>query len=216
VNIGVILVDDHAVVRDGLRHLIEAQADLKVLAGFGDGREAVSFAVAEHPDVAVVDVAMPGMNGIEVARQIHDACPASHVLMLSMHAELEYIYQAMRAGADGYLIKESAGSELVDAVRALHAGRRYFSRKLDGSAIERYARERERGERNPLERLSSRERQVMQLIVEGMTSAEVAERLRLSPKSVETYRSRLMGKLQIEDMPGLVKFAIRSGVTSTQ
>jgi DNA-binding NarL/FixJ family response regulator len=214
VNIGVILVDDHAVVRDGLRHLIEAQADLKVLAGFGDGRDAVSFAVAEHPDVAVVDVAMPGMNGIEVARQIHDGCPASRVLMLSMHAELEYIYQAMRAGADGYLIKESAGSELVDAVRALHSGRRYFSRKLDGAAIERYARE--RGERNPLERLSARERQVMQLIVEGMTSAEVAERLSLSPKSIETYRSRLMAKLDIEDLPGLVKFAIRSGVTSTQ
>jgi DNA-binding NarL/FixJ family response regulator len=212
--IDVILVDDHAVVRDGLRHLIEAQADFRVLAGFGDGRDAVKFANTEHPDVAVVDVAMPGMNGIEVARHIHDACPASRVLMLSMHAELEYIYQSLRAGATGYLIKESAGAELVDALRALHEGRRYFSRKLDSTAIERYVRE--RGERNPIESLSARERQVMQLIVEGMTSAEVAERLGLSPKSVETYRSRLMAKLQIEDLPGLVKFAIRSGVTSVQ
>lgn len=212
--IGVILVDDHEVVRDGLRHLLEAEADLRVLAGFGEGAEAVRFAAHAHPDVALIDVAMPGMNGIEVARRIHDACPATQVLMLSMHADLEYIYQAMRAGARGYLIKESAGSEVVNAVRALHAGKRYLSRNLDESAIERYLRE--RGERNPLERLSARERQVLQMIVEGMTSAEVAERLSLSPKSVDTYRSRLMAKLEIEDLPALVKFAIRHGVTSVR
>lgn len=213
-SISVVLVDDHAVVREGLRHLIDAHVDMHVLASFGDGREAVRYASTEHPDLVVIDVAMPGMNGIEVARLIHDACPASQVLMLSMHADLEYIYQAVRAGASGYLIKEAAGSELVAAVRALNAGRRYFSRKLDDGAIDRYIRD--RGERNPLERLSTRERQVMQLIVEGMTSAEVAERLGLSPKSVDTYRSRLMDKLGLEDLPGLVKFAIRSGVTSAQ
>src|SRR5262245_61086062 len=115
----VILIDDHEVVRDGLRHVIEAQTDLRVLAGFGDGREAVRFAAEAHPDVAVVDVAMPNMNGIEVTRQIHDACPGTEVLILSMHADLEYIYQAFRAGARGYVLKESAGSEVVGALRAL-------------------------------------------------------------------------------------------------
>ena len=212
--ISVILVDDHEVVRDGLRHLIEAQPDLRFLAGFSDGQEAVRFAASAHPDVAVVDVAMPNMNGIEVTRQIHDACPATEVLILSMHAEPEYIYKAFRAGARGYVIKESAGGEVVGALRTLRSGRRYLSRKLDRYAIERYIGE--RGEDNPLERLSARERQVLQLIVEGKTSAEVAARLGLSPKSVDTYRSRMMKKLEIEDLAALVKFAIRHGITSLE
>jgi DNA-binding NarL/FixJ family response regulator len=212
--ITVILVDDHEVVRDGLRHLIDAQPDLRVLASFGEGRTAVRYAAETHPDIAVVDIAMPGMNGIEVTRLIHDACPASQVLVLSMHADPEYIYQAFRAGAAGYVVKDSAGSEVVSALRAVHAGRRYLSRGLDEEAIERYLRE--RGEGNPLERLSARERQVLQLIVEGRTSAEVAEQLNLSPKSVDTYRSRLMAKLGIGDLPALVKFAIRHGITSME
>jgi DNA-binding NarL/FixJ family response regulator len=214
VPISLILVDDHEVVREGLRHLLAAEPDLEVLAAFGDGREAVRFAVSAEPDVAIVDIAMPGLNGVEVTRQIHDACPASQVLILSMHADPEYLYQAFRAGARGYLVKDSAGSELVSAVRAVHGGRRYLSRKLDEAAIDRYLRE--RGDENPLERLSARERQVLQLVVEGRTSAEVAGMLKLSPKSVDTYRSRLMAKLALEDLPSLVKFAIRHGVTSVR
>jgi DNA-binding NarL/FixJ family response regulator len=210
--INVILVDDHEVVRDGLRHLIEAQPDLRVLGAFGDGREAVDFSIAKHPDVAVVDVAMPGMNGIEVARQIHDGSPDTEVLMLSMYADPEYIYQAFRAGARGYLAKDSAGAEVVAALRAVHARRRYLSRKLDEAAVERYLRE--RGPENPLERLSARERQVLQLVVEGKTSAAIAMALNLSPKSVDTYRSRLMGKLELRNLPALVKFAIRHGITT--
>ena len=199
--ISVILVDDHEVVRDGLRHLIELQPDLKFLGGFGDGVAAVRFAASAHPDVAIVDIAMPRMNGIEVTRQIHDICPGTEVLILSMHADPEFIYQAFRAGARGYIIKESAGGEVVSAVRTLRTGTRYLSK---------------RGEDNPIERLSARERQVLQLIVEGRTSAEVAERLSLSPKSVDTYRSRMMKKLEIEDLASLVKFAIRHGITSLQ
>jgi len=201
VPISVILVDDHEVVRDGLRHLIELQPDLKFLGGFGDGVAAVRFAASAHPDVAIVVVAMPRMNGIEVTRQIHDICPGTEVLILSMHADPEFIYQAFRAGARGYIIKESAGGEVVSAVRTLRTGTRYLSK---------------RGEDNPIERLSARERQVLQLIVEGRTSAEVAERLSLSPKSVDTYRSRMMKKLEIEDLASLVKFAIRHGITSLQ
>ena len=210
--ISVILVDDHEVVRDGLRHLIEAQPDLRFLGGFGDGAAAVRFAASAHPDVAIVDIAMPRMNGIEVTRQIHDACPGTEVLILSMHADPEFIYQALRAGARGYIIKESAGAEMVDALRMLRGGQRYLSRKIDAAGLERYLLE--RGDDNPIERLSARERQVLQLIVEGRTSAEAAERLSLSPKSVDTYRSRMMKKLEIEDLASLVKFAIRQGITS--
>lgn len=211
--VNVILVDDHAVMRDGLRYLIEAELDLKVVASFSDGIEAVRFAAAAHPEVAVVDIAMPGMNGIEVTRQIRDACPSSQVLILSMHADLEFIYQALRAGARGYLIKESAGGEVVTAIRALHAGSRYLSRKLDREAIERYLQE--RGD-HPLDHLSPRERQVLQLTVEGMTSAETGAILSLSPKSVDTYRSRLMRKLELDGLPALVRFAIRHGITTDQ
>jgi DNA-binding NarL/FixJ family response regulator len=212
--ISVILVDDHEVVRDGLRHLVEAQPDLRFLGGFGEGGAAVRFCAAAHPDIAVVDIAMPRMNGIEVTRQIHDVSPGTEVLILSMHADPEFIFQAFRAGARGYLIKESAGAEVVNALRALQGGERYVSQKIDAAALERYLRG--RGEDNPIERLSARERQVLQLIVEGRTSAEVAERLSLSPKSVDTYRSRMMKKLEIEDLASLVKFAIRHGITSLQ
>ena len=212
--INVILIDDHEVVRDGLRHLIESQPDLRFLAGFGDGSAAIRYAMSAHPDVAIVDIAMPRMNGIEVTRQIHDACPETEILILSMHADPEFIYQAFRAGARGYIIKESAGGEVVNALRVLRGGQRYLSQKIDGAEFERYLRD--RGEDNPIERLSARERQVLQLIVEGRTSAEAAARLNLSPKSVDTYRSRMMKKLEIEDLATLVKFAIRHGITSLQ
>ena len=212
--ISVILVDDHEVVRDGLRHLIEAQPDLEYLAGFGDGSAAVRYAAARQPNVAIVDIAMPKMNGIEVTRQIHDVCPETEILILSMHADPEFIYQAFRAGARGYVIKESAGAEVVTALRTLRGGQRYVSQKIDGTELERYLRE--RGEDNPIERLSARERQVLKMIVEGHTSLQVATRLGLSPKSVDTYRSRMMKKLEIDDLASLVKFAIRHGITSLQ
>ena len=211
--ISVLLVDDHTVVRDGVRQLLEVQPGIRVIGSFADGREAVGFAKANDFDVAVVDVGMPGLNGIEVARQIHDACPESHVLMLSMHSNPEFVYQAFEAGAQGYLLKESAGSEVIDAVKAVHGGKRFLSRKIAGNPLEHYIRERRR-KGSPLLQLSAREREVLQLIVEGKTSAEVGLMLNLSPKSVDTYRSRLMKKLDIGDMPGLVKFTIRYGLTS--
>lgn len=211
--ISVLLVDDHAVVRDGVRHLLEVQPGIRVVGSFGEGRAAVAFAEANDVSVAVIDVAMPGMNGIEVARQIHDACPGTHILILSMHSSPEHVYQAFEAGAQGYVLKESAGSEVTDAVRAVHAGRRFLSRKIDGSNLDLYIRERRR-KGSPLLQLSARERQVLQLIVEGKTSVEVGAVLNLSPKSVDTYRSRMMKKLELGDMPGLVKFAIRHGLTT--
>ena len=191
-----------------------ASARSRIVGSFGDARRAVQFATEAPPDVAVLDIALPGLDGIEAARRIHDLCPDTHILMLSMHASPEHVYQALRAGASGYVLKESAGGEVVAAVRALHAGRRYLSEKIPRRLVDDYIRE--RSPDHPLERLSRRELQVLKLIVEGSTSNEVGALLGLSPKSVDTYRSRMMAKLEIDDLATLVKFAIRHGVTSVE
>jgi DNA-binding NarL/FixJ family response regulator len=211
--ISVLLLDDHAVVRDGLCALIDAHPDLRVVGSFAATGDALRFAATSAPDVAVLDIALGGgFDGVDAAKRFHDQCPETHILMLSMHASPEYVYQSLRAGATGYVLKESAGDEVVAAVRAVHAGQRFLSEKISARTIEDYVRE--RGPEPPLERLSPRERQVMKLIVDGHSSSEVAALLGVSPKSVDTYRSRMMAKLGIEDLPGLVKFAIRHGVTT--
>jgi DNA-binding NarL/FixJ family response regulator len=212
--ISVLLLDDHAVVRDGLQALLAVEADIRVVGSFADAGSAVQFAADAPPDVAVLDIALPGLDGIEAARRIHDLCPDTQILMLSMHASPEHVYQALRAGAKGYVLKESAGGEVVDAVRAVHSGRRYLSEKLSPRALDDYIRE--RGTDHPLEKLSRRELQVLKLIVEGHTSSQVGALLGLSPKSIDTYRSRMMVKLEIDDLANLVKFAIRQGVTSVE
>ena len=213
-TIDVLLLDDHAVVRDGLQALLAVQPDIRVVGSFGDSARAMQFVAQTPPDVAVLDIAMPGLDGIEAARRIHDLCPDTHILMLSMHASPEHVYQALRAGASGYVLKESAGGEVVAAVRAVHAGQRYLSEKLSPRALDDYIRE--RGPDHPLEKLSRRELQVLKLIVQGHTSNEVGGLLGLSPKSIDTYRSRMMQKLEIDDLASLVKFAIRNGVTSLE
>ena len=210
--IRIILVDDHALVREGVSRLLEAQPDMRVVGSFGDGDAAIRFAAREEPDVAILDIAMPQANGIDVARQLRDASPDTHLLVLSMHSNPEYVHQALLAGALGYVAKESAGPVLVEAVRVVHAGRRYLSESLGQEAIRRSSQSSE--ERDPLGALSAREREVLRHTVEGRTIAETARRLGLSPKSVETYRSRLMTKLDIDGLPALVKFAIRHGITT--
>jgi DNA-binding NarL/FixJ family response regulator len=212
VRISILLLDDHAVVRDGLQALLGAQPDMEVAGSFGDAMKAIHFASLAPPDVALLDIALPGLDGVETARRIHDLCPGTHILMLSMHASLEHVYQALRAGASGYVLKESAGREVVAAVRSVYEGKRYLSEKIPARALDDYMSA--RGADHPLERLSPREMQVLKLIVEGSTSNEVAALLGVSPKSIDTYRSRLMAKLAIDDLPGLVKFAIRHGVTT--
>lgn len=210
--IHILLVDDHSVVRDGLCALLATQPDLHVAGSFADCREALAFASASPPDVAVLDIALAGADGIDCAKRIHEACPETDILMLSMHASAEYVYQALRVGATGYVMKESAGAELISAIRAVHAGRIYLSEKIPARDIAAYLKG--RGWNHPLERITERERQVLRLIVDGHTSNEVAKLLGLSPKSVDTYRSRIMLKLGIGDLPGLVKFAIRHGLTT--
>jgi DNA-binding NarL/FixJ family response regulator len=209
--IRVILADDHAVVRDGLRVLLEAQSDLEVVGAAANGRQAVRLVHDLHPDVVVMDIAMPELNGIEATQQIHDASPSTQVLVLSMHSTTEHIFRALQAGARGYLLKDSAGAEVVDAVRVVYAGRRYLSQKIASTVVDDYISERHRA--SPLDSLSPRERQILQLVAEGKSSAEAAAMLFLSPKTVDTYRSRMMQKLDVNDLPGLVKFAIQHGVT---
>lgn len=213
-TISVVLADDHAVVRDGLKSLLNAQADMRVVGEATNGQEAVREVARLRPAVAVLDVSMPELNGIEVTRRIQGASPATRVVILSMHATGEHIFQALRAGAVGYLLKESAGAEVVSAVRAVHGGRRYLSQRISDTVVDTFLRHggADHAE-SPLARLSAREREVLQLVVEGHSSAQIAQRLLLSPNTVDTYRSRLMEKLGVDNLPGLVKFAIQHGLT---
>jgi len=209
--IRVLLADDHAVVRDGLRALLEAQPGIEVVGDVSNGRDAVRASQRLAPDVVVMDIAMPDLNGIEATLQIQELSPSPRVLILSMHSTTEHIFRALQAGARGYLLKDSAGKEVVEAVRVVHVGRRYLSQKIAATVIDDYIAERHRT--SPLDSLSPRERQILQLIAEGKTSAEVGAMLFLSPKTVDTYRSRMMHKLNIGDLPNLVKFAIQNGIT---
>ena len=213
-SITVFLADDHAVVRDGLRHLLEAQPDIKVVGDAADGRQTLQLIERLNPDVAIMDIAMPELNGIEAARKIRADCPSTQVIILSIYSTEEHVSRALQAGARGYVLKESAGIEVVNAVRAVHSGHHYLSQKLSDRLIDDYLHHIESsGERDPLARLSPREREVLQLVVEGKSSAEIAEVLSLSVKTVETYRSRIFRKLDIDDLPSLVKFAIQHGLT---
>jgi len=210
----VLLADDHAVLRDGLRLLLETQHDIKVIADAANGRDAVRQVAQLCPDVVIMDIAMPELNGIEATRQIREVCPSTQVVILSIYSTKEHIFRALQVGARGYLLKESAGVEVINAVRDVHAGQRYLSRKISDRVVDEYIQQRKAvGESSPLERLNSHEREILQLVVEGKSSSEIANVLYLSSKTVETYRSRLMKKLEVSDIPSLVKFAIQYGLT---
>ena len=209
-TIRVLLADDHAIMREGLRALLSASPGISVVADVANGREALRRAEELAPDVLVMDIAMPDLNGIEAARMIHEKFPAIRIVILSMHSSTEHIFRAFEAGASGYVLKESAGSEVITAVHTAYAGGRYLSPALADLARETGLID---ARSSPLDSLSARERQVLQLVVEGKSSAEIAQIVHLSPKSVETYRSRLMKKLGVGDVPSLVKFAIQHGLT---
>ncbi|HET7764732.1 MAG TPA: response regulator transcription factor [Burkholderiales bacterium] len=210
--VSVMLADDHAVVRDGLRALLEGGNDLQVVGVAGNGREAVAEALRLRPDIVIMDIAMPELDGVEATRRIVERCPETRVLILSMYLSAEHIYRALQAGAQGYVLKESAGEEVVDAIRALRAGKRYLSHRITETVIDDYLREGTNV--SPLDSLSLRERDVLQLVVEGRTNAAIAQALSLSPKTVETYRARIMKKLKVRDTVELVKFSMRHGLIS--
>ena len=206
----VMVVDDHAVLRDGLKLLLNQSPGLRVTAEASSGTEALELLSKATVDVAIVDLSMPEMNGIELTQQIRTRWPDTQVVILSMHGSPEFVHRALRAGAVGYVLKESAASDLLEAVKAALAKVRYLSPALRENLIDHMLGQ---NTLSPLERLSARERQVLQYLVEGHTSREIGEQLSLSPKSVETYRRRLMEKLGINDIPQLVRFAIEQGLT---
>jgi DNA-binding NarL/FixJ family response regulator len=210
-TISVFLVDDHRILRDGLRLLLQAQKDIRVVGEAENGREAVSRVLEAGPDIVLMDITMPELNGIEAARQILAEQPTVKIIVLSVHSDSEHVYQVFQAGAQGYLLKESAGTEVVRAVYSVHGGQRYLSKKLAEAGFDAYMDQRQA--RGPLEKLTDREREVFQLTVEGHSSAEIAGTLGLSPKTVETYRSRIMEKLAVQDITGLVRYAIKHGLT---
>lgn len=213
-SITVCLADDHRVMLDGLRLLLERQPDIQVLACAADGREVVRQVANLHPQVAILDIAMPELNGIEATRQIAAISPGTRVIILSMHSSTSHIIRALQAGARGYLLKESAGAEVAQAIRTVHAGRRYLTRKISDQVVDYYLDQKGTMAESPLERLSPREREILQLVAEGKTSADIGEILFISAKTVDSYRSRLMEKLGLKDLPSLVKFAIQQGLTS--
>jgi RNA polymerase sigma factor (sigma-70 family) len=208
--IKVILADDHKLVRDGLQAILDREGDINVVGEAEDGRAVIRQCRRLKPDVILLDISMPGMSGIDAAREILDSFPGVEVVILSMHSTKEHIYQALKAGARGFLRKETAGVEVADAIRAVSRGERYLCKDVTERVVEDYIQKREGGiTQDPLQDLSPREREVMDLVVEGMTNQEIADTLHLAPSTVSTYRSRLMKKLGVDNIPDLVKLALK-------
>jgi DNA-binding NarL/FixJ family response regulator len=216
-GITVFVADDHAVVRDGLKALLATQRDLSFVGGAADGRDAVKQVRSLRPDIVIMDIVMPGLNGLDATEQIREISPSTRVIMLSMYGTSEYIYRALKAGASGYVFKRCAGQDLLDAIRVVHGGRRYLSPRATESVVDDYVQHgRSMARKSPLEGLSSRERQILQLLVEGKSSSVIARTLHLSVQTVFTYRSRMMGKLGIHDLAGLLRFALLHGLTTLE
>lgn len=211
----VLLAEDHTLVRAGIRTMLEATGELQVVGEAGDGRVALELAAKLKPDLVIMDVSMPNMNGIEAARQIMNQRLGIKVIMLSMHADDQYVLESLRAGAAGFILKDAAFDELKKAIASVLAGNTYLSPPLAEKVMTSYARH-ARGESAPsdLSKLSTREREILQLIGEGNSSAEIAKTLHISVRTVETHRANIMEKLDIRSVAGLTKFAIKNGLCS--
>jgi two-component system response regulator NreC len=208
----VLLVDDHAVVRQGLKALFADESDIEIVGEAENGREAMSRIPELRPNVLVMDISMPGLNGIEATRQIRQNYPDIRVVVLSMHANEEYVFQVLRAGASGYVLKQSDSMEVLTAIRAANSGGSFLSPAISRTVIDDYLRRAEaRGQGSDLDLLTSREREVLQLLAEGLPNREIAEQLSISVKTVETHRSNMMNKLGISNKTELVKYALRKG-----
>lgn len=212
-SIRILLAEDHAVMRTGLRLVLERQPDFQVAGEASDGREAVNLAQKERPDVVVMDIGMPNLNGIEATRQICTTLPTCAVVILSMHSDEGYVLRALKAGAKGYLLKESAETDLIAAIRAVVAGKAYFSPAVSRMLVEDYVRQlQDREIEDSYELLTTREREVLQLIAEGRSNKEIASQLNVSLYTVETHRGNLMEKLNLHTVPELILYAVRKGV----
>jgi two-component system response regulator NreC len=210
----ILLADDHKIILDGLRSLIEKEQDLEVVAEASDGLSAIRMAHEHKPHIAVIDVTMPGLNGIEVTRRLTSELKNVKVIALSMHSDKRFVQGMLRAGASGYLLKDSAFGELVQAIKDLLRGRVYLSPALSDYVIKDYIKQLSRDNDSSYGKLTKKEREVLQLIVEGKTSKEIALLLFISIKTVDTHRHNIMQKLNIRTISGLTKFAIREGLTT--
>ncbi|HVW68450.1 MAG TPA: response regulator transcription factor [Steroidobacteraceae bacterium] len=209
----VFVADDHAIVRDGLTTLLAAQQDMQVVGAAANGREAVVEVLRLAPRVAILDISMPELDGIEATRQILAANEAVHVMILSMHAGAQHVFHALEAGVRGYLLKESASREVIEAVRIVQSGRRYLSPRVAEIVAQGVG---DRRGVSPLNSLSRREREILKLVADGHSSAKIGALLHLSPKTVDTYRSRMMQKLHVSDLAGVIKLAIQHGLTTLE
>jgi DNA-binding NarL/FixJ family response regulator len=207
-KIRILLADDHAVVRQGFKLILGAQPDMEIVGEAGNGREAVELAEKLRPDVAVMDVAMPELNGIEATRRIAETAPRTRVLALSMHKDSVYVREILRAGARGYLLKDQIDSDLLAAVRAVARGEGYLSPAVSDAVLNDYRKH----VSDPIDLLTSREREVLQMIAEGKTNKEIATVLSLSVYTVDAHRGRIMEKLNLHSVNELVRFAVRSGL----
>ena len=209
----IVLADDHTVMRYGLRLLLELQPNLKVVGEAADGRQAVALSESANPDVVIMDIGMPNLNGIEAARQIVSHNPRTAIAILSMHSDESYVIRALKAGARAYLLKDSAEADLLAAVRALSEGKSFFSPAISRILVEDYMRQLERqGAEDTYELLTNREREILQLLAEGRTNKEVAAMLYLSLYTVETHRTHILQKLNLHNVPELILYAVRKGI----
>ena len=207
-RIRILLADDHAVVRQGFRMILSAQSDLEIVGEAGNGREAIDLAASLRPDVVVMDVTMPELNGIEATRRLTADNPHVRVVALSMHKDSVYVREILRAGARGYLLKDSVADDLVAAVRAVAGGEGYLSPAVSNAVLDDYRKH----VTNPIDLLSSREREVLQMLAEGKTNKEIAATLNLSVYTVNAHRGRIMEKLNVHSINELVRFAVRNGL----
>jgi DNA-binding NarL/FixJ family response regulator len=213
--IRILLADDHTVVRDGLRALLERQPDMTVVAEAADGRDSVRLAEEQSPDVVVMDITMPNMNGIEATRRILAANPRTAVVILSMHQDESYVLRSLKAGAKGYLLKDSLRSDIVDAIRAVSQGRSFLTRKISRIMQEDYVRQMERrGVEDSYDLLTDREREILQLVAEGKANKEVAGLLNIGLTTVETHRTHILQKLGLHSVPELILYAVRKSIVS--
>jgi DNA-binding NarL/FixJ family response regulator len=214
-RIRILLADDHTVMRRGLRLLLESRPEFSVVAEAADGREAVEQGEATQPDVAVLDIGMPNLGGIEAAQRITNAWPHIAIVILSMHSDESYVLRALKAGAKGYLLKDSAEGDLIDAIKSVHAGKTFFSPEITRMLMEDYVRElRTRGTEDSYDLLTPREREILQLLAELKSNKDIAQRLNLSLYTVETHRRNLQEKLNLHSFAELILYAVRKGVIS--
>ncbi len=213
----ILLADDHPIVRKGLRDLLETEANLQVIGEAANGLEVVAMVERLKPDILVLDVVMPGLNGVEVTQQVLRRSPQTRVIIFSMHADESYVLRALRNGASGYVLKDSSPDELVRAVREVLAGRRYLGPPLSERAIETYVQQKaETATLDRYERLTTREREILHLTLEGYNNTQIAEQLSISPRTVATHRTNMMRKLGLKTRTDLIRFALQQGLISVE